>query len=473
MPEPIKLQLDGTPFKPGQILDPTMELKAPLHNVPGVSLSETNTRGAIITAGGTPLVSSSTPYRKDVTDLGGDIAGDLAKYGIKQPVSDFDDFMEGYGKDIEAERKAAETRKTEDVAGIQKDFTTAEETLKMAQEDALAQAEGRTRIGGFFTQMEAKEILNMQRQHRLELAALTSKKVDTIQAAQRAYEDKNFELAKDLRKEAKDYEQDIYNRKKDFYNFVTKAADDKRTATKQVRDDANKRIEDITKGIQDGTIDPKDLNPGERAQLMKDAGFDFDIFDKIAEQAKKGKVVGSPHIDTKTGSVNLLIKKPDGTYEYKKVGQVTPSSVGTEAENKRVLAQKKASALAEAQGIFTKSESAGGLAGTDGKIAVENYRATMQLFADKYSMTPKQFMTEFPPERFLSSESLKKNSDLTTGKTSSIDDDSVEKIAQNLLDDPSINLRDIPDVPAGFRSAVSIRKGELEAERIEKEQEEE
>lgn len=420
MPEPIKYQSDGKPFKPGQLFDPTTfsaEQATGLINTPGQSLAQTNTPAQISAAQG--LVSSSTPYRNDITDLGTDITTTLEGFGITKPEdSTFDDYMKDYEKENKARDAEIAKRRTEDVAGINTDYTNATEELKMSQEDALAKAEGRTRIGGFFTQLEQKDILNMQRQHRLELSALTSKKVDAIQAANRAYQDEDYKLAKELRDEAKNAEKEIYNRKKDFYNFIESAAQEKRTATKFVQEQAQSKVNTMLESIKNGTFDVSKLDPLQKEKLLKEAGFDFDIFEATKKLAAQGEVIGSPHIDTKTGAVQLLIKKQDGTYEYKKVGQVTPSSVGTEAEKSAELKKKKASALSIIQRGFVTGSDQGGYATEAGrKIHSDTYYKAMQMMADNYGMTPDEFKKAIPARSVLSKSEIDAHPDLVLDVT--------------------------------------------------------
>lgn len=411
--------------------------------------------------GTNPVVASSTGYRSDITNLGGDITKMLGDYGIEKPdQSVFDKQMADYTKSITDQQALEKTRNTEDVAGINKDYGTTKEQLQLSQADALAKAEGRTRIGGFFTQMEAKDIINMQTQHRLELVALESKKTDAVQAANRAYQDGDFKLATQLRDEAKQHEKDIYTRKKDFYDFVTTAANNTRTATKQVRDDAQSRIDFITKGIQDGTVDPKQIDPAQRAQLMKDAGYTFDIFDKIAEKSKEGKVIGSPYHDTVTGAVSLLMQKKDGSYEFKKIGQMSPSSAGSEATLRLKRDQEKATYLTQIQTAFhTPGGTGTGIAGADGKIDPVKYRKAMELVASKYGMLPSDFIKQFPPERYLSAGSLKENPDLVTSSSgASYNEEDINQMAQDWSDGTITPAK----VPTSIYGEVSKRKAEID-----------
>src|SRR3990167_10303538 len=93
MPEPIKYQADGIPFKPGQLFDPAVNNDiSGLTNVPGQSLADTNTPEQIanVQAGGNGIVSSSTDYRTGIADLGDSITSLATNFDIEKPNTDFD-----------------------------------------------------------------------------------------------------------------------------------------------------------------------------------------------------------------------------------------------------------------------------------------------------------------------------------------------------------------------------------------------
>lgn len=363
--------------------------------------------------GGSGIVSSSTQYRDGIDTLGDSITTLSQDFGMEKPNEDFDKTLGDMTKDIIDQRDLIKNRATEDVTNINKGVDIAKEQLSMDQKEALDIAEGRTRIGGFLTEIEVKDILKMRRQNSLDLAALETKRQELITSARRAYEDEDYKLARDLVSEAKDLRTRMSNEKKDFMNAVLNISQEKRTATKFVRDEAQGKIDSIIKGIETGSIDPNTLSQSAKDRLMKDAGYDFDIFAATKKLAEQGKVLNT-YTDSKAGKVYATIQKPDGTFEQKEIGTVIPSTGGTETENARELARLKASAMAEAQGLFTKSESEGGFKGADGKIDPDNYRVTMQEFASSYGVTPLEFMKQFPPERFLSPGELKANPDLTS-----------------------------------------------------------
>ena len=414
-------------------------------------------------APGAGIVSSSTNYRTGVDDLGKDITTLANNFGIEKPDEDFDTTLGDMTADIDKQREVIKTRKEEDISSINKGVDVAKEELGMKQEEALAAAEGRTRIGGFLTSLEVKDIMNMRRQHRLETSAMEIKRQELIQSAQRAYEDEDYKLSRDLVQEAKDLKTRIQNDKRDFLNSVLQISSESRTATKFVREEAQGKVNGILDGIKNGTFDIATLNPAEKARLLKEGGYGFDIFEATQKAAEKGQLVGNPNINTKTGEVHILIKKKDGTYEYKKVGKVTPSSTGTEAENARILKGKKASAFAEARTLFTTPGGDGrGIAGTDGKIDPANYRATMQVMAEKYGVLPTEFIKEFPPERFLSSDELKRNPDLTSSKAEGGgDEDTIEAYAQQWAD---FSITNPTAIPANIRDAVMKRAQEIKSE---------
>src|SRR3990167_861600 len=238
-------------LKPGQLFDPetfSPEQAAALNNVPGQSLSQTNTPEQITAAQniapGAGLISSSTDYRTGIDTLGTDITTLSNNFGIEKPKeTDFDTTLGEMTADIDARRDEIKSRKDEDVTKIGSDFDIVKEELTMKQQEALDAAEGRTRIGGFLTQLEVKDILNMRRQHRLELSALEGKRQELIQSANRAYEDDDYKLARDLVQESKDLRTRIQNEKKDFMNAVLSMSQENRTATKFIRDEAQGKID--------------------------------------------------------------------------------------------------------------------------------------------------------------------------------------------------------------------------------------
>lgn len=410
------------------------------------------------------IVSSSIGFRNDIAKLSDNITTLSQDFNIEKPEDDFDKQLGEMTADIDKRQADIKTRKEEDITQIGKGFDVAKEELETKQQEALDVAEGRTRIGGFLTQMEVKDILNMRRQHRLEVSALEVKRQELVRDAQRAYEDDDYKLAREKVTEAKDLKDKIRQDKKDFMDSVLRMSSETRTATEFTRKQAQSEIDKISEGIKNGSININELNPATKNKLLQDAGYDFDIFAATDKLAQQGEVIGSPNINNKTGEVHVLVKKKDGTYDYKKVGKVTPSTPTTEWESKAELNKKKASALAEAQTLFTRSQDQKGLRGSDGKVAPDDYRATMQIFAEKYSMTPMEFIKEFPPERYISAGELKNNPDLTSSKAGGGESASpavIESYAKKWADS---SLTNPLAIPADIRNEVFLRADEIKKE---------
>lgn len=161
--------------------------------------------------------SDASPLKLQADKLQKEITAGLANYGITPPAQ--------AGVDPNAQSFAdrqtqLDQRKAEDTASIDKSFQLSKEQLQADQETQLAQATGRTRIGGFFTQLEAQDILKMEQQHSRNIAALEGQHQSSLQEARRAYEDENYKLASDKVKEAKDYQAQIDQQKQTYFNNV-------------------------------------------------------------------------------------------------------------------------------------------------------------------------------------------------------------------------------------------------------------
>lgn len=181
------------------------------------------------------VISDTTDIRKDIYGLSSDITKGLEEFGITQPTFDIDKILSDYGiTGLRTRQEQLGARKIEDISQIEKSFGTAEEQLKLQQEEALAKAEGRTRIGGFFTQLEAKDILNLQRGHRIEVANLQNQRQQTLQTAKRAYEDQDYQLARDQVEMARNIEKDIEQKRQDYFNNVIKAYNFYQTLNKPI-----------------------------------------------------------------------------------------------------------------------------------------------------------------------------------------------------------------------------------------------
>ena|SRR3990167_4954801 len=168
------------------------------------------------------IVSDASGPRSDIESLGNDINKGLAEFGITPPDDGSDGIVDKMLSDFKIRESELAKREAEDKAAIEKGFAGSKEELQISQEEELAKAEGRTRIGGFLTRMEVEDIQKMQRLHRLELSAFEGQKQQALQTAQRAYSDQNYQLAKDQLNLVKSIEEQTYARKQDYFNNVLK-----------------------------------------------------------------------------------------------------------------------------------------------------------------------------------------------------------------------------------------------------------
>lgn len=135
---------------------------------------------------------------------------------------------------LDKRQKELDAQYQEDLNRQQASFETAKGELQFQQEDQLAQAEGRTRIGGFLVKTEIDDINRMKRGFRLELAQLNGMYQQALTEAQRAYSEGNFQLAAtrlDVMKEAQDriqarksqHIQDLINTQR-YYEMLNRPA---------------------------------------------------------------------------------------------------------------------------------------------------------------------------------------------------------------------------------------------------------
>lgn len=178
----------GTPIQ----VDPTTGLDVPSTNPNNPVISSTGTR-AEVGAIGNDLKS----YQDKAQDLGNENV-----------------------KLIKDEMTAREKRVNEQIAQIKKEYEMASDAQGKRQgQDYAGRATGLVTSGGGFlgtTQSQQGVLQNLRETHETEKGALMGKRDAAIQAAQNAFDDKQFELAKSLIKEARDTEKELYDRQKDF-----------------------------------------------------------------------------------------------------------------------------------------------------------------------------------------------------------------------------------------------------------------
>lgn len=238
-------------------------------------------------------VSSSTGYRNEIRATGADITGLQRAYAQEQA-------------QIQAQQAALAERRKNEIAGIKTEFDIAKGAQELGQAGEYA---GRatqlvTSGGGFLgaTQSQQGVLQNLKSTHEAEKTALMAKREAAINAANTAYEDKDFQLARELTKSARDLQSEIYKREQDFADQILKTstynrsfADDKAKAYAMLSD------EDYAK-----------LTPSQKNEVDKffTPGY-MDIYRASAQASAKGKSVEND-IDLRNKIQTLINKTPQG-----------------------------------------------------------------------------------------------------------------------------------------------------------------
>lgn len=166
------------------------------------------------------VISDTSDKKAEITQTGTDI-NKMMSPAITLPSTEvLNKTLDQITKQMEERRKQLETRRTEDVMGIEKGFETTRGELELKQEKEFEQATGRIRTGGFFTSMERDQLLDLQRAHRLEIANLEGQKFSILNQAKRAYEDQDFDLAKEQLQLVRDIEKESYSRNQQYFQNI-------------------------------------------------------------------------------------------------------------------------------------------------------------------------------------------------------------------------------------------------------------
>lgn len=130
---------------------------------------------------------------------------------------------------LDAQRKQLDQRRKDEVTRIEGEFDAAKVDQDTAQrKETGSSSMGLARIGGFDSASGQAVLTNLERVHVQEQQALIGKRQAAITMAQQAYEDKDFALAQTQLQEAKEAEQKIYDRQKDFLNLTLQYKSDQR-----------------------------------------------------------------------------------------------------------------------------------------------------------------------------------------------------------------------------------------------------
>jgi hypothetical protein len=208
---------------------------------------------------------------------------------------------------------ALEEQRKQDIAQIRADFEAAAAAQAERQKKDYA---GRstsliTSGGGFLgaTQSQSGVLQNLQATFEQEKAALMAKRDAAIREAENAINEKQFALAKEKASEARSYEQEVYNRQKDFADQKLALAREARAQQEFDMGVADKKIAAYAT-MDDATfnaIDPKQIAEIDKAYYPGYTAAAREVAKKVAE----GKTIEND-IDLKNKLQTLINKTPAG-----------------------------------------------------------------------------------------------------------------------------------------------------------------
>lgn len=167
-------------------------------------------------------VTSSSGIRSDNGATGADIRGLRSAYDNDNAV-------------LQQEQAALADRRTQAIKDIntQGDIDAGALETSQAGDYAARSTSLVTSGGGFLgaTQSQQGVLQNLKDTFQTEKTALFAKREAAISAAEQAYEDKDFDLAKEMSQNAKDLQSEIYKRQTDFANQQLQVAAANRAQT--------------------------------------------------------------------------------------------------------------------------------------------------------------------------------------------------------------------------------------------------
>lgn len=194
------------------------------------------------TSSSSRVTSDSSGAKRDEDALRKEISDNLKKLERDQQ------------RQIQRERDALELRKQEERASINTDFDQNREQREFEQSRETGQlATNLAAAGGFLgvTASQSGVQQNLAQVQKRDIDALENSRQEALRAADGAYQDRDFELARESLQLARDIEQEIYNRTLEYDNLTRQQADldMERTTTTQQQQDIYDAIQ--TSGSQD------------------------------------------------------------------------------------------------------------------------------------------------------------------------------------------------------------------------------
>jgi len=228
---------------------------------------------------------------------------------------------------VEDRMAELDSRLESDLGSINAQFDQAGNDLDQAQRSETGtMATGLQRIGGFLGPSASSigAMNNLAKTHRNEVTALEGMKASALQAARNATADQRFELASLRIQEAKALEQEVYNRRQDFFQNILSLNQEKRTEKEFESGQIQDRLEAFGAiAAEGGQLDPQAAR--EIDEFYGVEGFSAK-YASVLTKAKEGEDADNL-ITRQANLVNLLesipagktISFPDGS-EYTGIG---------------------------------------------------------------------------------------------------------------------------------------------------------
>lgn len=261
---------------------------------------------AALTSGWVPVTSDSFSVRAANTATGNDISRYMSSFndGALRAAGDAE------RRQIEAERAALTARRDAEVANIEKGFSdTTDATVRAQGSEYASRATNLVTSGGGFlgnTESQQGVLQNLRETQRTELSALETKKQAAVLQAKNAYDDKDFALARDLVKNAREIESQIYTRQKDYADREIQlsryATQDKQTAFQNSLD----VIDRTAASVFDQT---KDLTPAAKDTYIKAIAANMGV-DPALLASKVSEIVVSRQTSDRSSLSSLASKYP-------------------------------------------------------------------------------------------------------------------------------------------------------------------
>lgn len=271
----------------------------------------TTNAGAGMVASSSNVIANEKSTIQEVLGLGTPSAEEA---NIRKTSDDYIKFLQDRAKQLDQQY-------TSDVASIEASFQDTINATKKSQERETATTRtGLQRIGGFLGESASAigALNNLAETHKAELASLEVKKQQAIQKAREAVNDKQFELARMMAKEAKDVQLEIQDRRDKFFTKSLQVLNYNQDQQKQVFDQSVKMADKIGNSVFDAI---QGMDSAQAVEYIRSAANDIRIdpnllLGKVSEiQAERAKEERSAVIDLAKKFVGAQIDPEKDTFE--------------------------------------------------------------------------------------------------------------------------------------------------------------